>query len=515
MAQSSFPFENLDTSETQFSYWARNFAVNGVVKTSSSTNPLGVNYYSGLLLAAQPGQAFIRGHYYINDSLIIFSATNPDATNPRIDNVVLELDPTANTILLKYVAGTAASSPVAPALTQTDTGVYQMKLAEIYVPAGATSASQFTYTDYRNFVARPLGAWTTTNRPAAALVNVNQLGLNTSNNQLEILQASGSTYRYQPLPIGKNWLINAGFDVWQRGTSSTTVTTSGAYVADGWRVVPSGASMTVARATAAFGNASEYGLQITGATSGTNWQVQQRLEAQTVRQIKSEMDASTNTYLTASAWVYNNSGTSMTVTAATYTPQLADNWAASNLRTTGNTTIANGAWGRVILTFDTAGMINIDNGLGISFYTSSSAPLDSNTKSIIIAGAQLELGLAATPFRRQFTNIQAEVAACQRYYYQSILGSNNDDVIFGNSYSSSVSSTVLVLPCTMRAIPSASATGTYTVSVPGVGNKTFTSSVLTTITRRAVLIEYQGGSGLTIGVPVIFNGGTIAISAEL
>jgi hypothetical protein len=29
MAQSSYPFDNIDTTETQFSYWAKNLSGNG------------------------------------------------------------------------------------------------------------------------------------------------------------------------------------------------------------------------------------------------------------------------------------------------------------------------------------------------------------------------------------------------------------------------------------------------------------------------------------------------------
>src|SRR5580698_5904767 len=51
------------------------------------------------------------------------------------------------------------------------------------------------------------------------------------------------------LPGGmRNKFRNGTMDLWQRGTASMTVTTSGAYTADGWIVVPSGASVSVAAA---------------------------------------------------------------------------------------------------------------------------------------------------------------------------------------------------------------------------------------------------------------------------
>jgi hypothetical protein len=43
---------------------------------------------------------------------------------------------------------------------------------------------------------------------------------------------------------GINKFRNGAMDIWQRGTAAITVTTSGAYAADGWVVVPTGAGVT-------------------------------------------------------------------------------------------------------------------------------------------------------------------------------------------------------------------------------------------------------------------------------
>ena len=47
-----------------------------------------------------------------------------------------------------------------------------------------------------------------------------------------------------------NKFRNGTMDIWQRGTSSLTATTSGAYTADGWIVLPTGASVTCSQVTA-------------------------------------------------------------------------------------------------------------------------------------------------------------------------------------------------------------------------------------------------------------------------
>ncbi len=156
MAQSSWPFENIDTSETQFSQWARNIGEG--VKTDA-LNELEVFADStGMQVKAKSGQAMVRGHYYQNTAEEILTLTAADLSNPRIDTVLIELDPSANTIVLKVVAGTPAASPSPTALVQTDSGVYQFKLAEVLVATGAITIIAGAVTDGRTY----LGAFTGT-----------------------------------------------------------------------------------------------------------------------------------------------------------------------------------------------------------------------------------------------------------------------------------------------------------------------------------------------------------------
>ena len=156
MAQSSWPFENIDTSETQFSQWARNIGEG--VKTGS-LNELEVFADStGMQVKVKSGQAMIRGHYYQNTAEVTLTVTAADLSNPRIDTVLIELDPSANTVVLRVVAGTPAASPTPTALVQTDSGVYQFKLAEVLVATGAITIIAGAVTDGRTY----LGAFTGT-----------------------------------------------------------------------------------------------------------------------------------------------------------------------------------------------------------------------------------------------------------------------------------------------------------------------------------------------------------------
>jgi hypothetical protein len=115
------------------------------------TTELEVSLVSGMDVQIAVGYALINGYafeiYGAAEELTVEAA---DPSNPRIDRVILELDTaTARAITHKILKGTAAASPSAPALTQTDE-LYQISLAQILVSAGATSILGGDITDERD-----------------------------------------------------------------------------------------------------------------------------------------------------------------------------------------------------------------------------------------------------------------------------------------------------------------------------------------------------------------------------
>jgi len=166
MAEQSFPFENIDTTESQFSEWATNFQETGVQGSPTGTE-LGITVTgSDLNLTIAAGQAFIRGHYYINTSDLVLPVTSA-GVNTRIDIVVVELDPEANTIVTKIVSGEAVSAdPVAPTLTQSATGIYQLPIATLTIPTSTVVITAGMLADTRTFMGNRVGIWTTATRPA-------------------------------------------------------------------------------------------------------------------------------------------------------------------------------------------------------------------------------------------------------------------------------------------------------------------------------------------------------------
>lgn len=188
MTQASFPFEGIDTTETQFSQWARNF--NSGVDDVPTGTALQVSAGTGLAVNVAAGEAMVRGHYYTSDAVESLALATADATNDRLDLVVLKLDPTANSIVLAVKTGTPAGSPTAPSLVQTDAGIFEQPLAEVLVPA--TSGVPTTITDRREFMGTRLGSWTTAGRPTPAGRVL--FGFNTTTGEVEYYNTNESAW---------------------------------------------------------------------------------------------------------------------------------------------------------------------------------------------------------------------------------------------------------------------------------------------------------------------------------
>lgn len=196
MAESSFPFENVDVSETQFSQWARTLQDTGVKGVPGDTNLKVTGDDSGLQVRIAAGQAFVRGAYYINSTQATVTVTSPGEQS-RIDAIILELDPTANSIRVKAIAGTPhPTSPEAPTLTQTDLGVYQLLLGYVTLPAATTSVTAGMVTDKRTFMGTRFGVWTTDTRPADPVAN-QTIGYNATIGYHEVYKG-GDWLPFQP-----------------------------------------------------------------------------------------------------------------------------------------------------------------------------------------------------------------------------------------------------------------------------------------------------------------------------
>lgn len=103
---------------------------------------------SAMSVTLPSGRAWINGYHYRNDGDMKLTIDNADGVLNRIDIIVLRWDVNARSITAQVIKGTPASNAMAPAITRT-VEQYDLKLAEISIPAGTTAISQALITDCR------------------------------------------------------------------------------------------------------------------------------------------------------------------------------------------------------------------------------------------------------------------------------------------------------------------------------------------------------------------------------
>lgn len=103
---------------------------------------------SAMSVTVPAGRAWINGYHYHNGGGLALPIDNADGVLNRIDVVVLRWDINERSITAQIVKGTPASTATAPAITRS-VEQYDLKLAEVSIPAGTTAITQALITDTR------------------------------------------------------------------------------------------------------------------------------------------------------------------------------------------------------------------------------------------------------------------------------------------------------------------------------------------------------------------------------
>lgn len=180
MAITAWPFENQDTTESQYSQLFREFQDSGICDSADGTG-LKVVAASGMNVNILAGSAVLRGFLVDSDATETRAITAPSAS-ARKDRVIARLDPTANQINILVLAGVPGSA-TPPALTQSATGVFEISLAIVTVNPGDANIAAGAILDDRSFAGSRVGAWTTATRPASP--RKARLGFNLDNGAYE------------------------------------------------------------------------------------------------------------------------------------------------------------------------------------------------------------------------------------------------------------------------------------------------------------------------------------------
>lgn len=140
MAETAGPFDTAAWSQDSWYRFAAGWAPSGVVDSpaaSVSAGSFGLTA-SGLTLSLAVGRAWVRGGgYELSAAPKSISVTVNATGNPRVDRLVIRRDLSAKTIAPVIIQGTPASSPVAPAVTQVETGQWDLPLFQFRVPASS------------------------------------------------------------------------------------------------------------------------------------------------------------------------------------------------------------------------------------------------------------------------------------------------------------------------------------------------------------------------------------------
>jgi len=226
---------------------------------------------------------------------------------------------------------------------------------------------------------------------------------------------------------GKNKIINGDFFVNQRAFTSTT--TSNTYGFDRWFIGFSGGTVTYSAQTFTLGTAPVAGYEGTNfarvvtasqSAAGNFTYLQQRME---------NVRTFANQTVTVSFWAKASTGTP---SVGVVLEQQFGTGGSGTVVTSGGTTAITTSWARYSKTISVpsvagktigTGTVALNLGLMTSVGTTISAAgypaVGLQNETIDFWGVQVEAGNVATPFTTATGTVQGELAACQRYYYQS------------------------------------------------------------------------------------------------
>ncbi|XCH78844.1 MAG: hypothetical protein WHF31_15180 [Candidatus Dehalobacter alkaniphilus] len=131
---------------SRFAEYFASFIGSGVFP--DPTTSLQIQADTGMNIKVKSGKAWISGYILINDADYT-DAIPTEAVLNRIDRMVVRLHYANRTITIVRKAGTAASSPTAPAVTR-DANMYEISLATIQINAGTSAITSGMITDTRS-----------------------------------------------------------------------------------------------------------------------------------------------------------------------------------------------------------------------------------------------------------------------------------------------------------------------------------------------------------------------------
>ena len=315
----------------------------------------------------------------------------------------------------------------------------------------------------------------------------------------------------------KNIIINGDMSIAQRGTSASSITSSGYHTVDRWRpTISSAGTWTISQSTdvptgQGFGYSQKFDCTTADASlsAGDYVVLQQRIEGQNLQYLKKGTSSAEST--TLSFWVYaTKTGTNIVELydndntrqiSQSYTISSTNTWEKKEITFAGDTT---GAFGN-----DNARSLDVRWWLGAgSNYTSGTLSTtwtsstnanravgqvnhaDSTSNNFYITGVQLEAGTSASDF--EFLPYDVNLSRCQRYFELQ-----QSTYFVTSKYNSSYSYGSLGTYKEKRANPTVARLGgssTVYAHGNGQGGSTSVGFAIVDITKTGCGLRVDGGS---------------------
>jgi hypothetical protein len=299
--------------------------------------------------------------------------------------------------------------------------------------------------------------------------------------------------------LSPNVIINGAFDIWQRGTSFA----SERYTADRW--FATNLAGTWARETSIVPSGSQNSMKFTASASGATY-LFQAIETANAIQFAGQT-------VTLSAEVASNvsltSNIVLQFTTAVDTT-MGESWTTLSPVSGGVITTSSTSFSRVSGTFSVP-----STAKSLRVYIVTASMVSGNV--VYYGEFQIEAGSVATPFRRNAPSIQAELAACQRYYIRYTTAGGSSRIASGISTSTTNAASFFPLPVTMRTSPSSIDFSSLAITNEVTYTNVVTALTLFTNAPQAIAVSATA-TGQTTNQAVhmvLQTNGFIGFSAEL
>ena len=291
-----------------------------------------------------------------------------------------------------------------------------------------------------------------------------------------------------------NVIINGAFDIWQRGTSFTGASgANGTFQADRFNAENNSTTgLTISRqeftpgAAPVAGYEGSFFLRYAVSTASSVQGINQKIED--VRSFAGQT-------ATLSFWAKAASNTTVTAIIS----RVFGSGGSSPVDVGDTSFSVTTSWQRFSFTLAIPSIAGKTIGTS-SFLNVRLLNLTNSTFILDFWGVQLEAGTVATPFKRNAPSIQAELAACQRYYWRDG-GITSIRLVSGHQLSATSSVAYLSLPVTMRIAP-------YSV---GFSSLLWTDGITADVGASAVIL-YLPGSRSFIGFQITHS--SIGVAAK-